>query len=170
MKNILESFAVLLVVLLSMTIVFLIVKYNMIEDNSVKEDFSFVTPQHKVTKKEKTKSYLESLEGYGDDTDVNVDVTKESEVNKVVVQSEVRHDVLSEVVEDKSKASYMENLEKYTDVEDKKNRDNDVVKENQEHALDTTLIKRERGEPEKLPEEEIVDEIGMAIDAALEDL
>jgi len=167
MKNLLESFAILFVGILSLAIIFFIVKYNMIEDDSVMEEITSVIAKKKVTKKEKTSSYLDSLEGYGDDTDVKVDATKESTLNQVVVRSQVKNDELSAVVEDKSKSSYMENLSKYTEESE-----NTAQEETVKKAMETIQKKvvREHGEPEKLPQDEIVDEIGMAIDAALDDL
>jgi len=156
MKNILESFAIFLVGILSIAIVFFIVQYNLIEDDSISDELALAIPGKKITTKAKTSSYLDSLEGYGDDTDVKVDATKEDTTNTVVVKSELNKDALGAVVEDKSKSSYMENLEKYVDKSEKE-------------KLDTSKpIVDNAGEPEKLPEEEIVDEIGMAIDAALD--
>ena len=167
MKNLLESFAVLLVGILSLAIVFFIVQYNMIKDDSIMEEITFEAPEKKVTTKEKTSSYLDSLEGYGDDTDVKVDATKESTVNKVVVISELRKDDLGAVVDDKSKASYMENLANYAN-----DSENTAQEETVKKAMEATQKKQvlKKGEPEKLPQDEIVDEIGMAIDAALDDL
>jgi secreted trypsin-like serine protease len=131
------------------------------------EEIAFATPEKKVTSKEKASSYLNSLEGYGDDTDVKVDATKESTVNKVVVRSELRNDDLGAVVDDKSKASYMENLANYAD-----DSENIAQEETVKKAMEVTQKKHvvSNGEPEKLPHDEIVDEIGMAIDAALDDL
>ena len=158
MKNLLESFAILLVGLLSLAIVFFIVQYNLIEDDSIRDEIAFAAPVKKTSNKSKTSSYLDSLEGYGDDTDVKVDARKETSVNTVVIKSELKNDDLGEVIEDKSKSSYMKNLENYADTAEKENLDEAKPK------VDNS------GEPEKLPEEEIVDEIGMAIDAALDDL
>jgi len=155
MKNLLESFAVSLVLILSLAIIFFIVQYNLIEDDSMMEEITFTAPQKKKTTAEKTKSYLDSLEGYGDDTDVKVDATKESTVNKVIVKSEESGNAIGDVIEDKSKDS-----------------ENNAQEETVEKAMETIPKKvvREHGEPEKLPQDEIVDEIGMAIDAALDDL
>ncbi len=158
MKNLLESFAILLVGLLSLAIVFFIVQYNLIEDDSVMDEITFTTPQKKVSTKTKTSNYLDSLEGYGDDKDVKVDARKETSVNQVLVKSELKNDDLDTVVEDKAKSSYMQNLESYSDKAEKEKLD------------EVKPVADNSGEPEKLPEDEIVDEIGMAIDAALEDL
>ena len=167
MKNVLESFAIFLVGILSLAVVFFIVQYSLIEDDSVMEEITFTSPPKKATTAEKTKSYLDSLEGYGDDTDVKVDATKESTVNKVIVKSELRNDAIESVVDDKSKSSYMENLSSYAE-----DSDNTAQEETVRKAMETTQKKvvREHGEPEKLPQNEIVDEIGVAIDAALDDL
>ena len=169
MKNILESVAILLVGLLSLSIVFLIVQYNLVEDDSIDDTINFQIPQKKVTQKAKDSNYLNTLEGYGDDVDVKVDATMDNRVNTVVVRSEIQKDSLGDVVDDKSKTSYMENLEDYTEksvetVNIEKTVSDKVSEPEQAPVKDNT------GEPEKLPEEEIVDEIGMAIDAALNDL
>ncbi len=155
MKNLLESFAILLVGLLSLLIVYFIVQYNMIEDQVI-EDIDYTVTE----KKQETKAnYLENLEDYGEDVDVEVDATKESTTNTVSVRSEEANDELGDVVEDKSKASYMKNLENYADkAEDEK------LDEAKPDAEDTS------GEPQKLEHEEVVDEVGMAIDAALDSL
>jgi len=158
MKNLLESIAILFVGLLSLAIVFFIVQYNMIEDDSIVDDFAFEVPQKKVTEKAKTNNYLNSLEGYGDDTDVKVDATKEDTTNTVVVKSELNKDEIGTVIADKSKTTYMQNLETYSKAAEKEKLDE--AKPVADHS----------GEPEKLPEEEVVDEIGMAIDAALDDI
>ncbi len=167
MKNLLESFAILLVGILSLAIVFFIVQYNLIKDDNIMEEITFETQEKKENAKEKATAYLSNLEGYGDDTDVKVDATKESSVNKVIVKSELRNDEIGAVVEDKTKTSYMENLSKYTDDSEGIVREEALLK-----ALNDTQkeLVVETGEPEKLPYDEIVDEIGMAIDAALDDL
>ena len=162
MKNLLESFAILLVGVLSLLIVFLIVQYNMIEEESVEEVVFTAPVQTKESKKAKTSSYLDSLEGYGEDVDVKVDATKESSANTVEVRSELSSDELGSAIEDKSKSSYMENLENYAEPEAKAA---EPVKEEV-----VAEAPKDPEDPEKLPEEEIEDEIGMAIDAALDDL
>jgi len=153
MKNLSETFAILFVGFLSMAVVFFIVQYNLIEDDVDMDEIVLVTPQKKVAK---VNNYLDSLEGYGDDTDVKVDATKEDATNTVVVKSESNKDTLGDVIEDKSKSSYMKNLENYADKAE--NEKLDEAKPVADHS----------GEPEKLPQEEVVDEIGMAIDAALD--
>ena len=155
MKNLLESFAVLLVGLLSLLIVYFIVQYNMIEDQVV-EDVDYAVTE---TKDQSTDKYLDSLENYGDDEDIDVDAREESTVNTVKVRTEEKDHDLDDVVDDKSKSSYMKNLENYADTAKKEKLD-EVKPDGKDHS----------GEPEKLEQEEIVDEIGMAIDSALNDL
>jgi len=176
MKNLLESFAVFLVVALSLLIVFLIVQYNMIEEEAV-EEIVLMQPETKESKKAKTASYLDSLEGYGGDVDVKVDATKEKLVNVVAVKSEVNEDELDSAVEDKAKSSYMENLVSYEAETEKEEREDSVKKAMEDVKPKVKAASHGHGapakeavEPEKLPEDEIEDEIGMAIDAALEDL
>jgi len=158
MKNLLESVAIFFVGFLSLAIVYFIIQYNMIEDDSIEENIAFEVPKKKITEKAKTSDYLNSLEGYGDDTDVKVDATKEDTTNTVVVKSELNKDEIGTVIDDKSKATYMKNLENYAETAEKEKLDE--AKPVADHS----------GEPEKLPEEEVVDEIGMAIDAALDDI
>jgi len=155
MKNLLESFAVLLVGLLSLLIVYFIVQYNMIEDQVI-EDVDYAVTDTKDKAKD---NYLDSLEDYGDDEDVDVDVTEESTVNTVEVRTEEKDNDLEDVVNDKSKSSYMKNLENYADTAKKEKLD-EVKPDAKDHV----------GEPEKLEQVEIVDEVGMAIDSALNDL
>ncbi|MDQ7047937.1 MAG: hypothetical protein Q9M39_10175 [Sulfurovum sp.] len=151
MKNLLENFAILLVGLLSIFIVYLITQYNMIEDQII-EDIDYSV----IEKKENAKlNYLQSLENYGEDVDVQVDSTIESTTNTIVVRSEDQNNNLNDVVEDRS--SYTKNLKDYAS-----NKPLNYQKtEGEEETSD---------EPKKLEHEEIVDEIGMAIDAALDDL
>lgn len=159
MKNLLENFAILLVGLLSLTIILLIVQYNMIEEDNTIEEIAYEIPQKKQeSKKVKVNNYLQNLEGYGDDVNVKVDPTKEDRTNEVVVKSELGNNKLVEVVDDKAKNAYMENLEAYS-------------KKAKEEKLDEIKpVDDSLDDPEKLDKQEIDDEIGMAIDAALEDL
>jgi len=163
MKNMLESFAIFLVGLLSLAVVYLIVQYNMIEEDTIDDVSAVIASNKKANKKAKTSSYLNSLEGYGDDVDVKVDARKEDHTNEVVVKSELNKDDLGAVVEDKSKSSYMENLEHYAEETDKKSSEPVKVQED-------LNVEKSSGEPEKLPQEEVSDEIGEAISAALDDL
>ncbi|RLA62496.1 MAG: hypothetical protein DRQ78_07990, partial [Epsilonproteobacteria bacterium] len=154
------SIAVVLVGLLSLLIIILIVQYNMIDDENYIEEIAQATPSKKISTKEKAKSYLKGLEGY-EDVDVKVDATKEDNANRVMVKSEVSDNRMDAAVEDKAKTSYMENLANYTE------------KVKNEKPSDTVNIKPandKSGDPEKLEYDEVEDEIGMAIEAALEDL
>ena len=161
MKNLLESFAIFLVGLLTVSIIYWIVQYSMIADEEMMEELVEYqqSQKKKAPKKANATDYLQNLEGY-EDVDVKVDATKETSTNRVVVKSELTKDELGAAVEDKSKSSYMENLENY--VEPAKEA---VTMEAEEAkpAADTA------SDPE-LPDEEVTDEIGMAIDAALDDL
>ena len=160
MKNLLESFAILLVGLLSVSIVYWIVQYSMIVDEDMMDELVEYqqAQKKKAPKKANTADYLQNLEGY-EDVDVKVDATKETNTNRVVVKSELIKDALGDAVEDKSKSSYMENLENYAEPE----KEAVVEVEEAKPAADTAA------DPE-LPTEEVSDEIGMAIDAALDDL
>jgi len=156
MKNLTESFAIGIVVFLFVAVLSLIVLYNLIGEDVNIEQVALQAPYKKATSKASANDYLDSLEGYGDDTDVKVDAKKEDTTNTILVQSESNKNILDSVVEDKSKNSYMQNLENYTDkVENEKL---DEAKPVVDHL----------GEPERLPQEEVVDEIGIAIDAALD--
>lgn len=155
MKNMFENFAVMLVLLLSIVVVYLIVQYNMIDDSDTIDEIAYQIPEaKKVSKKEKASSYLQNLEGYTD-VDVKVDPTQDTSVNRVEVRSELADDALNAAVEDKTKESYTANLENYTETSDSANI---KAKDQKEY------------EPEKLEKEEIVDEIGLAISEALEDI
>ena len=164
MKIMLESFAIFLVGILSLLVVFLIVQYNMIEEDTIEYVSSIVASQEQADGETKTSAYLSSLEGYGDDVDVKVDAKKEDHTNEVAVKSELNKDDLGRVVEDKSKTSYTENLEHYAKEAEKK------PSEPTKSQKDPNVEKVSSDEPEKLPQEEIDDEIGKAIDAALDDL
>ena len=140
MKNLLESFAVFLVGLLSLLIVYLIVQYNMIEDQMIEEIEYTVSKTNEENKEEKTKSYLDDLEGYGEDVDVEVDATKESTENTVIIKSEEKNNDLGDVVEDKSKSSYTESLEGYGEDVDVKV---DATKDN---SANTVVVESEDGD------------------------
>lgn len=138
MKNLLESFAILLVGLLSLLIVYLIVQYNMIEDQMIEEIEYTVSKTKEESKEEKAKNYLDDLEGYGEDVDVEVDATQDDTANTVIIKSEEKDTDLGDVVEDKSKSSYTESLEGYGEDVDvkvdatKESTDNTVVVESDE--------------------------------------
>jgi len=121
----------------------------------------------KVTQKANSSDYLNTLEGYGDDVDVKVDATQENITNRVVVKSELQTDDLGTVVDDKSKKSYMQNLESYTDDVENTEQE-ETIKKAMEDTQKAVVVNPE--DPEKLEHDEIVDEIGMALEAALDDL
>ena len=193
MKNILESFAVLLVGILSLLIVFLIVQYNLIEEDTI-DDVVPIPIQTK--KKEDTTNYLSDMEKYAD-VDVKVDPTKEDKTNSVVVTSELKSNIIDETIDDKSKSAYLQNLEEYKEnkietpiksesTDAKKAEEEDVEKkiidgvddekqmkaiEEMGNALDSIVDEEEESSSsDPKPMESIDDEIGMAIDAALDDL
>jgi len=168
MKNKLESFAIFLVVVLSLVVVYLIVQYNMIEEDDMNDIVQVTDVNKKETIKTKTSNYLNSLEGYGDDVDVKVDARKEDHTNEVKVKSELSKDALGDVVEDKSKKSYMENLEHSVEKTDKQSSEKTATLKQEEK--EKAQAAPSSGEPEQLPQEEVSDEIGEAIDAALNGL
>ncbi len=154
MKNKLESFAIILVGLLSVLILYFIVQYNLIDDGDMVDEIGYQIPEvKKVSKEEKTSNYLQSLEGHTE-VEVEVDPTQEGTANRVEVKSELGDDAMADAVDDKEKKSYTQNLENYSN---KKSEDSEPEE-------------KEEYEPEKLEHEEIVDEIGLAIGAALEDI
>lgn len=161
MKNLLESFAIFLVGILSISIIYWIVQYSMIADEEMLEELVEYqqSQKKKAPKKENTTDYLQNLEGY-EDVDVKVDATKETSTNRVVVKSELTKDELGAAVEDKSKSSYMENLENY------------VEPEKEEVVVEVEEVKpaSDKASDPELPAENVSDEIGMAIDAALDDI
>ena len=157
MKNIVENISVALVGILSLLVVFLIAQYNMIDDSETIENITQTMIAKKKTKKEQRTSYLNTLEGY-EDVDVDVDASKDESMNKVAVQSEMKDDLLKDAVEDKQKASYMENLARYS-----------------EPKKEELIAETKEAEPLKIEEEpqmleDTTDEIGMAIEDALSDL
>jgi|GEM_PF-1743336 len=210
MKNFLESLAIFLVGILSVGIIYLIIQYNMIQDENMLNDvLTELAEPVEESGKTQEENYLENLEGYDDDDldlgDEELDVTKESTTNTVTVVAEVAESALDDAVEDKSKSSYMENLESYQEVvpanenvdvtkesltntvtveADEKSALEEVVEDKSkasytenlekykdvEPTVEETPAEDASGEPQKLEHDEIVDEVGMAIDAALEDL
>jgi len=67
MKNLLESFAILLVGLLSIGIVYFIVQYNMIDDKN------FIDPLDKTAYEMPTEAELEEDDDLDDDDDIDAD-------------------------------------------------------------------------------------------------
>ena len=164
MKNMLENVAVTVVVVLFLLIIALIVRYNMIDDGNVVDDIAQELPvAEKVeSKKAKTTNYLQNLESYTD-VDVKVDPTKENTANTVQVRSELAKDEIGSAVGTVDKSAYVDSLTNYTDKKDADATDREKTEKE---------LKEEKTEDDKvkLDQEEIVDEIGMAIGAALEDI
>jgi len=157
MKNLFETIATFLVLCLSLLMVFLIVQYNLVNENVDIEELPYAKVlKSKASLKDKRNSYLQNLEGYTD-VDVNVDAQTESMTNTVIIKSELLNDAIKNTVDDYSKSSYMENLNKYSETSKDEN-------------LDTLKpVNNGIGEPEKLEQEEVEDTKGMAIDALLDE-
>jgi len=165
MKNLIENLALFLVAILTLAILFFIVQYNIIEEDDVLESLVF-EKNTTMDNKEKTKNYLDALEGYGDDKDVEVNAREESDKNTVSIESELREDVLNSTIEDTSKSAYMENLNNYSEKDLEKDVTKDVEKKViQKEEKPKKISSNPSGEPEKLEHDEIVDEVGMALDA-----
>lgn len=105
MRKILENLSILLVVLLSVAIIYLIIRYNMIEEETSTEVITKDEPVVKeVTKKEKVSNYLQNLEGYKD-IDVKVDARVEDDNTnkvKIISESNVNELKIKKVVENTS--------------------------------------------------------------------
>jgi len=148
MKNMLENVAVITVVVLFLLIMGLIVQYNMVDDENILDESTYEIPVEKEeSKKSKTHNYLQNMESYSD-VDVKVDPTKANNINKVQVRSELEKDEISSAVDNADKSSYVNSLENYVNQEKADKEEDDQIKPDQQ---------------------EIVDEVGNAIDAALED-
>jgi len=147
MRNLFENIAILLVVLLTLGIVGLIVKYNMIEDDTLDNVVYTMPVVKKVSKQEKSTNYLQNMEDYADE-DVDVDPTQEDTTNRIVVKSEQEEGGIDIAVKD----TYVEKLENYAD---------DKPKQEEIKSSDNIQNESELPTPVK---EEIVDEIGMALD------
>ena len=110
MRKILENLAIMLVVLLSTAIIYLIVKYNMIEDETAQEIIVKEEPKpESVTKKAKVSNYLQNLEGYSD-VDVKVDAKEEDTSNRVTIVSEanVNEIEIKKVIDNKTDTQTIE--------------------------------------------------------------
>jgi len=147
MRNLFENIAIVLVLILSALIIYLIVRYNDVDDEIV-----YTIPIEKtVTKKEKSKAYLDNLKGYTD-VDVKIDPTTDDSTNRVIVNSQDDEDHIEKAIKD----DYAENLESY--AEESKN-----IKENTEELP----AKKEVPISTSALQEEVSDEIGMAIEDVL---
>jgi hypothetical protein len=149
MKNIFENIAITLVILLALLIAALIVQYNLIEEDAFED--SIITTKE-VSKSEKTTSYLDSLEGYGEDKDVKVDPTQENSANRVTVKAEDSDDSMGKALED----SYVKNLEDFT--------------EDTKKIEEAPQVLEDVAEPDAPEQAERADEIGTALDDLLGDL
>ncbi len=88
MRKILEHLAIMLVILLSVAILYLIIRYNMIEDETVQPVIEKEAPKSEaVTKKAKAINYLHNLEGYND-KNVKADAREDDTSNRVTIVSE----------------------------------------------------------------------------------
>jgi len=159
MKNIVEKIAITMIVILTLLIIGLIVKFNMINNSDLSEDL-VVPVVKKEAKKSKTSNYLQNLETYTD-VDVKVDPTKVNNTNRVHVKSELTDNTMQSAIKDTDKSGYVNSLTKYTDKPSRNKKDR--KKTDQE-------LKDEKAEDDKvkLEQEEIEDDIGNAIGAALE--
>ncbi len=162
MKKMLENIAIATVVILFLLIIALIVRYNMIDDGDMVDEMLQELPVVKEeSKKAKTTNYLQNLESYTD-VDVKVDPTKVNNTNRVEVRSELTKDAIGSAVENTDKSGYVESLTKYTDKKDASKKEKEkTAKELKEEKTEDDKV--------KLDQDEIVDEIGMAIGDALAD-
>jgi len=154
MKSLFENFAVFLVGILSLALVYLIVQYNLIKDTTLNEIVPFVSPSATIVKKKKAEDYLNVLEGY-EDKNIEVDAEEEHIINSVQVEIEEGDDELSSIVDDITKESYMENLSNYNE--------NNRTEDEKKRVFD-------KSDPEKLEFDEIEDKVGTKIDNLLSDL
>jgi len=158
MRNLFESISVGLVFLLSLLIVYLIVQYNLIEDDIYKEVKISIPVKKEVSKKEKINSYLKNIEGYSD-VDVEVDPTKENTLNRVIIDAEEgENNNMEEVI----KGGYVDIIEDYSD-ENKHN-----TNQNQNKEVVNVKEPIEESIPSSMPDTE--DKIGSAIDNLLGEL
>jgi lipopolysaccharide export LptBFGC system permease protein LptF len=151
MNRIIENILVVVAGFLLVAILVLIVLYNTQNDNMQNDIFVEESTSENVVKKDNKIDYLKNLEGYSD-VNVDVDPQKRNSSNIVDVKEEKIKSNISYVVDDKSKSSYMENLENY---------DSDS---------NVTINNKDNEEEDETEKTGIIDEIGMAIDAALDDI
>jgi len=155
MNKVIENILVVLSGILLIAIVVLIVLYNTQNDNMQNETFFEEASSKNIVRKDNKIDYLKDLEGYSD-VNVDVDPKTRNSSNIVNVHEEKIKSNITYVVDDKSKSSYMENLENY-DRDSNNTIDNNIDNDlNSDDNMDKT---------EKVG---IIDEIGMAIDAALD--
>ncbi len=119
MKRNLENIIIVAVMAVFGVIVYLVVSYNTIPTDVNIADAVPLEYSGKKDKKEQTKEYLEALESYGNDQDVEVDPTKERHVNTVKVKAEVKETDVDKVVETDEKKAYEKALENYDESENR---------------------------------------------------
>ncbi|MDM5271254.1 hypothetical protein PGH07_03610 [Sulfurovum sp. zt1-1] len=188
MKNLLENFAVALVILLSLGILGLVIKYNMISnDEDIETKYApeiIQSLQSQNTTTEKKTSYLDTLEEY-EDVDVKVDSTEEeSNENIAVVRVETKKEgvvqtIGSAVQNVEKKENYISNLEGYEEKDVKLNPKKEVSDLNVASEEDSTAGEEDEndesmvgpaqaGEPNSDPLSDIVNDIDSIIDASEE--
>jgi cell division protein FtsN len=114
MKKLIDNLAVVMVVVLFGVVIALVVQYNTISENT---NFAAIDlPEEQTVQKDNTKSYLDTLESYGEDVDVAVDPTKETHKNTVKVTSELAEDELEDALKTDEKKNYLKSLERYSDT------------------------------------------------------
>lgn len=153
MKDKIEGIAVAFAIFLSLLIVYLIVQYNLISYGATISEVPYDASEvKKVSKKDKTRNYLQAIEGHTE-VEVEIDPTQEGTTNIIEVESELSDDGMANAVSGKDQKRDTQTLENYSSKK----------------SEDSKPKVREDNEPKKLEHEEIVDEIGLAIGAALED-
>lgn len=129
MRNILETVSVGLVILLSLGLVGLVVRYNMIDTTETAQldtevMHSLQNSEVPVTKEKKVSNYLNTLEAYKD-VDVKVDPKSQpSNENIATVKTEIKKDGsvgnIGNVVQTTEKnENYVQNLESYNPAQQK---------------------------------------------------
>jgi hypothetical protein len=113
MKKLIDNFAVVMVLVLFFIVIALIVQYNTIGEGTNLEFLEI--PEEKITQKDETKNYLNTLESYGEDVDIKVDPTKDTHKNTVKITSELSEDELEDALKTDEKKNYLNSLERYSD-------------------------------------------------------
>ncbi|MEA1953475.1 MAG: hypothetical protein U9O24_03700 [Campylobacterota bacterium] len=162
MKNILEHIAITLLLVLFIFIIVMIVEYKIIDDqsNESKVSMELIDEEQEELPKDKRSHYLENLETYTE-VDVKVDPKKIQHVNRVEITSELAKDDMESAISNVNKPNYEKSLNNYNSKSNAK-----------VETKSKAELKREKEEDEsvKLEKDEIIDDIGIAIDAALEDI
>lgn len=172
MKNILEAVSVGLVLLLSLGLIGLVVRYNTLDttetapmDPQIMQ--SLQNNEVPVTKEKKVSNYLQTLESYKD-VDVKVDPKSQpSNVNVATVETEIKKDGavgnIGKVVQTTEKnENYVSNLQNY---DPSKASDDSVVKSAEAEENATLSVEEQM---EKDPMSAIVNDIDAIVDTAEE--